>query len=79
MATRILIFSIVLGAKYSFDVKSIATYSPQFLGYNNSVLAIAPPFQNDIVNGRPPVLAPYRESLFVSYKGPAGFCIKKAC
>ena len=37
------------------------------------------PFRDDIVYGRPPVLAPYRESLFVSYKGPAGFCIKKAC
>ena len=29
-----------MGAKYSFDVKSIATYVPTFLGYNNSVLAI---------------------------------------
>jgi hypothetical protein len=27
-APRILIFSIVLGAKYSFYVKSIATYAP---------------------------------------------------
>ena len=33
-APRIFIFSIVLGAGYSFYVKSIAT----FLGYNNSVL-----------------------------------------
>ena len=37
---RIFIFSIVLGAEYSFYVKSIATYAPTFLGYNNSVLAI---------------------------------------
>jgi hypothetical protein len=39
-APRILFFSIDLGAKYSFYVKSIATYTPQFLGYNNLVLAI---------------------------------------
>ena len=40
MAPRIFIFSIVLGAEYSFYVKSNATYAPTFLGYNNSVLAI---------------------------------------
>ena len=40
MAPRISIFSIVLGAKYSFYVKSIATYAPAFFVYNNSVLAI---------------------------------------
>ena len=40
MAPRILVFSIVLRAEYSFYVKSIATYAPQFFGYNNSVLAI---------------------------------------
>ena len=28
------------GAEYSFYVKSIASYAPTFLGYNNSVLAI---------------------------------------
>ena len=39
MAPRILIFSIAMGANYSFYVKSIATYAPAFLGYNNSVLA----------------------------------------
>ena len=39
MAPRILIFSIDMGADYSFYVKSIATYAPAFLGYNNSVLA----------------------------------------
>ena len=39
MAPRILIFSIAMGADYSFYVKSIATYAPAFLGYNNSVLA----------------------------------------
>ena len=38
-APRVLIFSIVLVAEYSFCVKSIATYAPHFL-YNNSVLAI---------------------------------------
>jgi len=32
-------FSIAMGADYSFNVKSIATYAPTFLGYNNSVLA----------------------------------------
>ena len=31
--------SIVLGAEYLFYLKSIATYAPAFLGYNNSVLA----------------------------------------
>jgi hypothetical protein len=34
---RGLIFSIVLGAEYSFYVKYIATYAPQFIWYNNSV------------------------------------------
>jgi hypothetical protein len=29
MAPKILIFSIVLGAEYSFYVKSIATFAPQ--------------------------------------------------
>ena len=38
-APRIFIFSIVMGAEYSFYLKSIATYAPAFLGYNNSVLA----------------------------------------
>ena len=38
-APRILIFSIAMGAHYSFYVKSIATYAPALLGYNNSVLA----------------------------------------
>ena len=40
MATRIFVFSIVLGAEYSFYVKTIATYAPTFFGYNNSILAI---------------------------------------
>ena len=39
MASRIFLFSIVLGAEYSFYLKSIATYAPEFLVYNNSVLA----------------------------------------
>ena len=34
-APRIFIFSIAMGADYSF----YATYAPAFLGYNNSVLA----------------------------------------
>jgi hypothetical protein len=29
-----------MGADYSFYVKSIATYAPTFLRYNNSVLAM---------------------------------------
>ena len=33
-------FSIGMGADYSFYVKVIATYAPSFLRYNNSVLAI---------------------------------------
>ena len=37
---RILIFLIVLSAEYLSHVKSIATYAPQFLGYNSSVLGI---------------------------------------
>ena len=40
MAPRIFLFSIVLGDEYSFYVKSIATYAPTFLGYNNLVLAM---------------------------------------
>ena len=39
-APKNFIFSIILGAKYSFYVKSIATFAPTFLGYNNSVLVI---------------------------------------
>jgi hypothetical protein len=31
-------FSIVLGAEYSFYIKSITTYALTFLGNNNSVL-----------------------------------------
>ena len=38
-APRILIFSIAMGANYSFYVKSIVTCSPTFLGYIISVLA----------------------------------------
>ena len=40
MAAQIVIFSITMGADYSFYVKSIATYAPTFSRYNNSVLAI---------------------------------------
>ena len=39
-APRIFIFSIALGAEYSFYVKSIATNAPTFGGNNDSVLAI---------------------------------------
>ena len=39
MAPRICIFSIVLGAEFSFYVKSSTAYAPTFSGYNNSVLA----------------------------------------
>ena len=40
-ASRISIFSIGMGAKYSFYVKSITSYAPPpFLMYNNLVLAI---------------------------------------
>ena len=35
----ILIFSIAMGADYSFDVKSIATFALTFFGYIISVLA----------------------------------------
>ena len=45
MAPRIFIFSIVLGAEYSFYVKSISTYAPTFLGYDKSVLAIVLPLK----------------------------------
>ena len=37
-------FSIVLGAKYSFYVQSIATYGPTFLECNNLVLVILLPW-----------------------------------
>ena len=40
IAPKIFIFSTAMGAEYSFYVKSIATYAPMFLGYNDSVLAI---------------------------------------
>ena len=38
--TILIFFSIALLADYSFYVKSIVTYAPTFLRYNNSVLAI---------------------------------------
>ena len=34
MAPRILIFSIAMGADYSFELISIETYAPQFIGHN---------------------------------------------
>ena len=40
MTQRILIFSIAMGADYSFYMQSIATYNPAFLRCNNSVLAL---------------------------------------
>ena len=33
-APKILIFSIAVGADYSFELISIETYSPQFIGHN---------------------------------------------
>ena len=39
MALMILIFSIAMGADYSFYVKSIATFALTFFGYIISVLA----------------------------------------
>ena len=38
-----MIFTIAMGANYSFYDKSIATYAPTFLEYKNSVLAIVHP------------------------------------
>ena len=40
MAPKILIFSIAMGADYSFYVKSIATFALTFFGYIILVLAI---------------------------------------
>ena len=37
-APRILIFSIAMGADYSFELNSIETYAPQFFGHNNLFL-----------------------------------------
>ena len=36
-APRILIFSMVMGADYSFELISIETYAPQFIGYNDEL------------------------------------------
>jgi hypothetical protein len=38
MATRILIFSIAMGADYSFELISIETYAPQFIEHNDLFL-----------------------------------------
>ena len=35
---KILIFSIAMGADYSFELNSIETYAPQFFGHNNLFL-----------------------------------------
>ena len=37
-APRILIFSMAMGANYSFELISIETYAPQFIGHNISFL-----------------------------------------
>ena len=37
-ALRILIFSIAMGADYSFELISIETYAPQFIGHNKIFL-----------------------------------------
>ena len=39
MAPRILIFSIAMGADYSFELISIETYAPQFIGHNKFFLS----------------------------------------
>ena len=38
MAPRILIFSIAMGADYSFELNSIETYAHEFFGHNNLFL-----------------------------------------
>jgi hypothetical protein len=38
MAPRILIFSMAMGADYSFEPISIETYAPQFIGYDKLFL-----------------------------------------
>ena len=38
MAPNILIFSIAMGADYSFELISIETYAPQFIGHNKFFL-----------------------------------------
>ena len=37
-APRILIFSMAMGADYSFELIFIETYAPQFIGYNELFL-----------------------------------------
>ena len=37
-APRILIFSLAMGADYSFELISIETYAPQFIGHNKLFL-----------------------------------------
>ena len=39
MAPRILIFSIAMGADYSFEVKNIEIWVPAFFKHNNSSVA----------------------------------------
>ena len=41
-APRILIFSIAMGADYSFEHFSIETYAPQFIGHNEFFLGSVP-------------------------------------
>ena len=38
MASRFLIFLIAMGADYSFELISIETYAPQFIGHNKIFL-----------------------------------------
>ena len=67
MAPMILIFSIAMAADYSVYVKSITTYVPAFLGYNNSVLArVRQPDSSKPSKGP----FKYYVSLFLDFLGP---------
>ena len=58
MAPSILIFSIAMGADYSFALNSIETYAPQYFGHNNLFLGIVKgilhqkKFQDEIIRQR---------------------------
>ena len=47
MAPMTLIVSMAMGANYSFELISIATYAPQFIGYNTLFLGSVSSEQTD--------------------------------
>ena len=67
---RILIFSIAMGADNSFELISIETYKPQFIGYNDLFLgSVGYLLANESLNNcqKPPKTTKTRQKLLKTY------------